>query len=472
MTTYKTIHTTYGLQRMAQAEATGIPINLVAMAVGDGNGNAVNPTEGQTQLVREIAATRAAPNRIYQDSNDPTMFIAELVIPATINGFTMREWGIFDDAGGLFAVGNLPATYKPMPSEGLFADTVLRVQFKVTNASVVTILVDPNVAVATQAWVLNLPNPYPGGLTGQVLKKDSNADGDASWHDPTTVNVVVSTIEETQTLAANQTTVDLVVTNTTGLAVYIEGVRLPRDDTHTNPDAWWPHATIATKAILGKSYPAGHKLIAVQNEPASHLEAALQQDQNLNDLQDKAVARTNLGVYSKDESDRLAPASEVSYFARNTAPPGWLKANGAAVSRVAYAALFAAIGTTYGAGDGFNTFNLPDLRGEFLRAWDDSRGVDANRTLGSWQTSQNLAHSHGGSTDTSGSHAHGYTDGRPTNPAGNGLAAGSDFPGVWESVQTKTTDTAGSHSHGITTTSSGGNEARPRNVALLACIKF
>jgi phage-related tail fiber protein len=469
MATYKTIHTTYGLQRMAQAEATGTPINLVAMAVGDGNGNDTFPTEGQTQLVREIAATRAAPNRIYQDANDSTMFIAELVIPATVNGFTMREWGIFDDAGGLFAVGNLPATYKPTPSEGLFADTVLRVQFKVTNASVVTILVDPNVAVATQAWVLNLPNPYPGGLTGQVLRKDSNADGDASWHDPTTVNVVVSTIEETQTLAANQTVVDLAVTNTTGLAIYIEGVRLPLA---AGTDGWQPDATIPTRAILGKAYAAGSQLIAVQNEPASHLEAALQQDQNLADLQDAATARTNLGVYSKDESDRLAPVSEVAYFARNTAPPGWLKANGALVSRAAYANLFAAIGTTWGAGDGFNTFALPDLRGEFLRGWDDSRGVDPNRTLGSSQTSQNLAHTHNGSTDTSGSHSHGYTDGRPVNPAGNGLASGSQVPGVWERIDAKTTDLAGSHSHGITTTSSGGSEARPRNVALLACIKF
>lgn len=470
MATYKTIHTTYGLQRMAQAEATGTPINLVAMAVGDGNGNPVVPSENQTQLVREIAASRAAPNRIFQDPNDTTMFIAELVIPAAVSGFTMREWGIFDDAGGLFAVGNLPATYKPMLSEGAFSDTVVRVQFKVTNASVVTILVDPNVAVATQAWVLNLPNPYPGGLTGQVLMKDSNADGDASWHDPTNVNVVVSTIEEQQTLAEGQTVVDLAVTNTTGLAIYIEGVRLPLDDTQTNADGWWPHATIPTKAILGKAYPDGHKLIAVQNEPASHLEDALQRDQNLADLQDKPTARANLGVYSKEESDRLAPVGEVAFFARSAAPQGWLKANGAAVSRAAYAALFAAIGTTYGAGDGFNTFNLPDLRGEFLRAWDDGRGVDANRTLGSTQADQNKAHSHSASTDTDGAHSHSYVD-TDTETTGSGLAAGNNW-GIYDKQTTLPTSTAGAHSHGVNVGSSGGNEARPRNVALLACIKF
>lgn len=78
-------------------------------------------------------------------------------------------------------------------------------------------------------------------------------------------------------------------------------------------------------------------------------------------------------------------AGEVCHFAGASVPVGWLKANGAAVSRSTYAALFAAIGTLYGAGDGVNTFNLPDLRGEFMRALDDGRGVDAGRVNGSDQ---------------------------------------------------------------------------------------
>lgn len=461
MATFRTIHTTYGLQRMAQAEATGTPINLVAMAVGDGNGNPVSPNEGQTQLVREIAASRHAPNRVFQDPANPTMFTAELVIPASINGFTMREIGIFDDAGGLFAVGNLPATYKPMPSEGAFADTVVRMQFLVTNANVVTIILDPNVAVATQAWVLNQPDPFPGGLTGQVLTKNSNADGDTIWKSPTDVNVVVSTIEEQQTLAANQTTVDLATTNTIGLAIYIEGVRLPLI---AGVDGWQPHATIPTKAILGKSYPAGTKLIAVQNEPASQLEAVLQQDQNLADVQDKAVARTNLGVYSKEEADRLMSAGAVVHFARTSAPQGWLKANGAAISRTAYAGLYAAIGTTYGAGDGFNTFNLPDLRGEFLRGLDDGRGVDAGRVLGSGQLDQNKAHSHN-AFDAGHTHQSAF-------PVGDNLSVS---PGSGYTVQQATVSTIREttpSTAGVSIGSSGGTEARPRNLAMLACIKF
>ncbi|WP_231679148.1 phage tail protein, partial [Ralstonia pseudosolanacearum] len=57
-----------------------------------------------------------------------------------------------------------------------------------------------------------------------------------------------------------------------------------------------------------------------------------------------------------------------------------------------YAALYAEIGTTFGAGDGAATFNLPDLRGEFLRGWDDGRGVDSGRGIGTWQSGSPVVH--------------------------------------------------------------------------------
>lgn len=83
-------------------------------------------------------------------------------------------------------------------------------------------------------------------------------------------------------------------------------------------------------------------------------------------------------------ADAVAPGMVLAY-AKNTAPTGWLKANGAAVSRTTYAALFANIGTTFGVGDGSTTFNLPDLRGLMVRGWDDGRGVDVSRVFGSEQ---------------------------------------------------------------------------------------
>jgi hypothetical protein len=81
----------------------------------------------------------------------------------------------------------------------------------------------------------------------------------------------------------------------------------------------------------------------------------------------------------------LVPAGAVSAFAMNSAPTGWLECNGATVSRSTFATLFQAIGTTYGVGDGSTTFTLPDFRGEFLRGWDNGRGVDASRGIGTFQ---------------------------------------------------------------------------------------
>lgn len=137
-------------------------------------------------------------------------------------------------------------------------------------------------------------------------------------------------------------------------------------------------------------------------------------------------------------------AGEVCYFARNTAPTGFLKANGAAVSRTTYSALFAAIGTTFGVGDGSTTFNLPDMRGEFPRGWDDARGVDSGRVFGSAQADDFKSHTHTQQANAAGG-------------AGSGNVSGSANT---------------NNSNGGQTLATGGTETRPRNIALLACIKF
>lgn len=449
---FKSIHTAAGLAAMASAEATGTQIRLTHMAVGDGNGNPVAPSEGMSSLVRE--RYRAAVNRVYQDAATPNKFSAELIIPAAVGGFTLREIGVFDSNGNLFVVGNLPDTYKPTSSEGAYSDAVVRVDFMVTNASIVQLIVDPNVVVATQQWILNNVTVcalLPGGTTGQVLAKKSNGCGDVEWKDPTSVNVTVSGIEEAQTLAAGQTVVDWVTVNNTGLAVYIEGVRL-------RADQFTKHGTINTRITLAQSYPAGTKIVGTQNEPAGTLPDPLEKGQNLADVPDKAAARTNLDVFSKSESRQLSPAGQVTYFARNTAPAGWLKANGAAVSRVAYADLFAAIGTTFGAGDGFNTFNLPDLRGEFIRGWDDGRGVDAGRAFGSAQADalQNITGSIGPIT--------GGTIGASGAFSANGPAV--------QQIAASTPTTTPGITFDASRVARAAAETRPRNVALLACIKF
>ncbi|WP_051399091.1 MULTISPECIES: phage tail protein [Pseudomonas] len=163
--------------------------------------------------------------------------------------------------------------------------------------------------------------------------------------------------------------------------------------------------------------------------------------------------------------------AEVVFFPSSSAPAGFLKANGAAVSRSTYAALFAVIGTNFGAGDGSSTFNLPDLRGEFLRAWDDGRGVDGGRALNTSQASQNLNHTHSATAANAGAHQHTMSFKQDRAPEGAGNAVYGD-EAYYSGEASQGTSTAGDHTHTITVSFSGGTESRPRNIALLACIKY
>ncbi|GAA4087364.1 phage tail protein [Zhongshania borealis] len=462
MPNFMTIHTAYGLERLAAAEISGEPINLIEVAVGDSNGNDVYPEEGQTGLVRE--RFRDTVNRVYQDPEDNTRYTVELIIPATEGGFTLREVGVFDDQGGLVVVGNLPTTYKPTDADGAFADTVVRVEFAVSNGAIITLQVDPNVVVATQTWIINnitMSSLTPGGTTGQVLRKQSNSAGDVDWEDPDVTNVTVDTIEEEQTLADAQTQVDLATVTTRGLVVYVDKQRLYPG---AGAEQWQKAAAPndETRIILGQSYTAGTKIICAQNEPTGNAPAPLERSKNLADVESKATSRANLDVFSRTETRQMAPAGMLAYFARSSAPSGWLKANGAAVGRTAYADLFASIGTTFGAGDGFNTFNLPDLRGEFIRSWDDSRGVDAGRTLGSWQGAAGGGLAQFKLIQQSSTPAGGVNSGEYSVPT-NGSFSQYAYTGEYG---TDNKGWLGFANDPLVT------NLRPRNRAMLACIKF
>lgn len=158
----------------------------------------------------------------------------------------------------------------------------------------------------------------------------------------------------------------------------------------------------------------------------------------------------------------------VAFYPKTTAPTGWLKANGAAISRTTYSALFAAIGTAFGEGDGSTTFNIPDLRGEFIRGLDDGRGVDTGRTLSNTpQAGQNKSHSHTGTAASAGAHTHSIASKVPDGGGYYGVGSISGLPD-----DPYATASAGAHTHTLTINTDGGTETRPRNIALLACIKY
>lgn len=182
------------------------------------------------------------------------------------------------------------------------------------------------------------------------------------------------------------------------------------------------------------------------------------------------------GTGGQSSSGLIDPrqSGQVAFFARQTPPPGWLKANGAAVSRTAYTNLFTAISTLWGGGDGSTTFNVPDLRGEFLRGWDDGRGADPGRGVATWQGSQNLIHSHGASAFVS-DPGHAHITQIPVKPNGTGAgpyAMLDGFNGITGYQGTATDTRATGITVSVSVANDGGGEARPRNIALLACIKY
>ena len=150
------------------------------------------------------------------------------------------------------------------------------------------------------------------------------------------------------------------------------------------------------------------------------------------------------------------PVGTIEYFAMTTPPAGYLKADGAVVGRQTYPELFETIGTIFGEGDGTTTFNLPDLRGEFIRGWDDGRNVDIERTFGSVQgdAMRNIK---------------GYFGVHSTITA-NGVFV-RKTTGASENVGAGGGSTSNSVYFDASSVVPTANENRPRNIALLACIK-
>ena len=156
----------------------------------------------------------------------------------------------------------------------------------------------------------------------------------------------------------------------------------------------------------------------------------------------------------------LIPVGAVMPFAMNSAPTGWLSANGGAVSRSTYAALFAAVGTTHGAGDGSTTFNLPDLRGYFVRGSGTNADGTAGGTFATKQADAYKSHNHGGvtGTGTTGNESNGHThSGSTGNESQNHIHYGTTGSESADHAHyvSGTTNSAGSHTH----TQSGGGGA-------------
>ncbi|EOC2303058.1 phage tail protein [Escherichia coli] len=499
-TKFYTLLTDIGAAKLASAAALGVPLKITHMAVGDGGGALPTPDAKQTALVNE--KRRAALNMLYIDPQNSSQIIAEQVIPENEGGWWIREVGLFDESGALIAVGNCPESYKPQLAEGSGRTQTVRMVLITSSTDNITLKIDPAVVLATRKYVddkalelkvyaddqmakhLAAPDPHSQyapkaspTFTG-TPKAPTPAAGNNTTQVATTafvqaaltalINGAPATLDTLKEIAAainNDPNFSTTINNALALKAPLSSPALTGTPTAPTAAQSVNNTQIATTAFV-KSAIAG----MVGSAPAAldtlnELAAALGNDPNfattmLNALAGKQpLDNTLTNLSGKDVAGLLTylglgegsalPVGVPVPWPSATPPTGWLKCNGAAFSAEEYPELAKA----------YPTNKLPDLRGEFIRGWDDGRGIDAGRALLSIQTGMLEKHRHivvandGYDTQDEWELA---TIFKKTYTQGRGLDA---------------TNTGGSlipsptlHSRG-SIGNTGGSETRPRNIA-------
>ncbi|MCV0986757.1 phage tail protein [Escherichia coli] len=413
---YYAILTNQGAARLANATMLGSKLNLTQMAVGDANGVLPTPDPAQTKLINQ---KRIAPlNLLSVDPNNQSQIIAEQIIPENEGGFWIREIGLYDDEGVLIAVANCPETYKPQLQEGSGRTQTIRMILVVTNTEAITLKIDPSVVLATRKYVddevLELRLYVDDQMRNHIAAQDPHTQY-AQKHNPTFTGE-----PKAPTPAAGNNTTRIATTEFVQAAITALLNGAP--------------ATLDTLKEIAAAINNDPKFSTTINNALSGKQPL---DETLTHLSGKDVAGL-LAYLGLGEGSALPVGVPVPWPSA-TPPTGWLKCNGAAFDKVKYPRL----ATAYPSG------KLPDLRGEFIRGWDDGRGIDTGRALLSIQSDEvrKLALKYWGpASNSSPSKTFALSD-----SAGGGLY----------------TDGISQASGGIINAFQlpGGNETRPRNVA-------
>ncbi len=448
------------------------------MAVGDGGGTLPTPDAKQTALVNE--KRRAALNMLYIDPQNSSQIIAEQVIPENEGGWWIREVGLFDESGVLIAVGNCPESYKPQLAEGSGRTQTVRMVLITSSTDNITLKIDPAVVLATRKYVDDKALELKVYVDDQMAKHLAAADphsqyapkaspiftgtpkaptpaaGNNTTQLATTafvqaaltalINGAPATLDTLKEIAAainNDPKFSTTINNALALKAPLSSPALTGTPTAPTAAQSVNNTQIATTAFVKSAIAAMVGSAPAALDTLNELAAALGNDPNfattmLNALAGKQpLDNTLTNLSGKDVAGLLAylglgegsalPVGVPVPWPSVTPPTGWLKCNGAAFSAEEYPELAKV----------YPTNKLPDLRGEFIRGWDDGRGIDSGRTLLSAQD---------GSIEA---HGHDY----------NGVIYTSSGPS-WAN----TTD-AGHRAYSGFTSSYGGSETRPRNIA-------
>lgn len=421
-TKFYTLLTDIGAEKLASAAALGVPLKITHMAVGDGGGTLPTPDAKQTALVNE--KRRAALNMLYIDPQNSSQIIAEQVIPENEGGWWIREVGLFDESGALIAVGNCPESYKPQLAEGSGRTQTVRMVLITSSTDNITLKIDPAVVLATRKYVddkvlelkvfvddkmakhLAAPDPHSQyapkespTLTG-TPKAPTPAEGNNTTQIATTafvqaalmalINGAPATLDTLKEIAAainNDPKFSTTINNALALKAPLLSPALTGTPTAPTAAQSVNNTQIATTAFVKSAIAAMVGSAPAALDTLNELAAALGNDPNfattmLNALAGKQpLDNTLTNLSGKDVAGLLAylglgegsalPVGVPVPWPSVTPPTGWLKCNGAAFSAEEYPELAKA----------YPTNKLPDLRGEFIRGWDDERGVDSGRTL-------------------------------------------------------------------------------------------
>ena len=249
--------------RNLQAKAQiGAPLTFSRVALGDGTSNA---PDAMTALANELLSLSIQEFEVVGDGTSRMRVI--MTNEALENGFFVRELGVFaedPDTGEeqLYSYSNAGDQPDFLPAGGgaTLVENVFDLYTVVGNAQNVTAKINDYITIATKQDI-DVIRPYilpTGGLTGQVPRKASNAEGDTEWFDPAEgVAINVHSVSETRTAVGMQSVFNLRERRTSGLAVYVDGKRLTR--------AQWK-ALNATQVQLNTAVPDGTVVEFVNNE--------------------------------------------------------------------------------------------------------------------------------------------------------------------------------------------------------------
>lgn len=387
---YFAILTNYGAAQLANAVALGTQMNITAMAVGDGGGTLPVPDPAQTTLIRENR--RAAVNQVSVDEKNPNIIIAEQVIPENEGGWWIREIGLYDDNGGLIAIGNVPETYKPNLQEGSGRTQVLQMALIVSSTQAVTLKVDPSVVLATREYVTKsvaaaiqeseakaakiyaTKSELSSGLSGKQPTGDYATKTEVGLKLDKTA-VVQGTGTSTTTVISQKAVTDLAATKLDKTGGTING-RLTLNST-------WGILSINALNKEGAFISFGENagstetaLVGFASEDSKHFRISNEKTGTVFHILDGYAQIDGKRVLTADDKNSIVPVGgTIIWNSSAPYPDNFWPNEGRSFSAADYPEL-AKI---------FPNLKLPDDRGYAIRAADNGKGIDSGRVVGTYQ---------------------------------------------------------------------------------------